>query len=181
MGLFTNWFKKANESKETKAQRDLNQEACTAAHENDFRQALELFAQGADPNFIGYRWEYTYDDKYKVPITAAYEAVRHNNEKGLVALIERGLNVNISLEKDGKPLLMHTIESKKERLAGILVDHGADMSFVRKDLETCQSLAETFGMTELLGKMEARINPSTESQQAVTAMKPIQLKKGATP
>lgn len=181
MSFFKGWFKKATESKETKAQRNLNQEACTAAHEGDFKQALELFAQGADPNHIGFRWEHTYDDKYKVAITPAYEAVRHNNEKALQALIDRGLNVNITLDKDGKPLLMHAIESKKERLACMLVEYGADMTFVRKDLETCKSLAETLGMQELLGKMEARVNPSTEAQQAVTAMKPIQLKKAATP
>ncbi|MEZ0261355.1 MAG: hypothetical protein ACAH80_10120 [Alphaproteobacteria bacterium] len=181
MGFFTGWFKKATESKETKAQRDLNQEACTACHEGDFKLALELFAQGADPNHIGFRWEHDYDGKHKVPITPAYDAVRHNNEKAMMALIERGLNVNISLAKDGKPLLMHTIESKKERLASILVDHGADTTFVRKDLETCKSLAEAFDMQELLGKMEARANLPPEAQQAVTAMRPIQLKKGATP
>lgn len=169
-------------AKEIKAQRNLNQEACLAAHENNFKLALELFEQGADPNHVGFRWEYGYDDKYKVPTTASYEAVRHGNEKAMQALIDRGLNLNISLdEKGGKPLLMFTIESKKEKLACMLVDNGADLSFVRSDLETCKSLAETNGMTELLARMEARANPSIEAPQAVTAMKPIQLKKGATP
>lgn len=165
----------------TRAQRNLNQEACEAGYQNDFKKALELLAQGADPNHIGYHKESCYDGTYKVPSTLSYSAVKNGNEKAILALIERGLNVNISLAEDGKPLLMHAIESKKEGIACILVDHGADTSFVRKDLETCQSLAETLQMTRLLEKMANRENPSTEAQQAVTAMKPIQLKKAATP
>lgn len=185
MSLFSWLFKKSAQNSTaaataapvSKAQRNLNQEACEAAYQNDFKKALELLAQGADPNHIGYHKESCYDGSYKVPSTLSYSAVKNDNEKAMRALIERGLNVNISIADDGKPLLMHAIESKRERLACILVDHGADTSFVRKDLETCQSLAETYGMNELLEKMAARENPSTEAQQAVTAMKPIVLKK----
>jgi ankyrin repeat protein len=180
MGFFGKLFSRATETKEEKVQRNLNQEACEAGLENNFKLALELLAQGANPNYIGYKTEYSYDGSYKVPATLSYSAVKHNNEKAMMALIERGLDVNISLDqKTGKPLLMHTIESRNERLAGILVDHGADYSFVRSDLETCKSLAEAYNMTELLGKMAARENPSTEAKQDVTAMKPIVLKKSA--
>lgn len=162
-------------------QNKLNKKCLQAAYNGDFKSALEFLEQGAEINYAGNVKIYAMIHSYKVPGTLGHAALRNANFKALTALLHKGLDVNISA--DGTPLVMYAIELKNEEAALTLLAHGADTSFVRKDLETPLTLAEANRMTQVVQQIKAgSVGSATpaapvETTADVAAMKPLAIKK----
>lgn len=172
---------------ENSRQNKLNKNCLQAAHDGDFKSALELLDQGANVNYVGTAREWGYESYYKVTSTLGHSAISKDNIKAFTILLDKGLDVNISI--GGSPLLMYAIESRNEPAALALLARGADTSYVRQDLETPLSVAEANGLTQVAGEIIARQQPAvaavvpedSATANEVATMKPLALRKNVSP
>ena len=161
-----------------RTQNSLNKTCLQTAFDGNFKQALDLVAQGADINSAGKAKAYGMMSSWKVETSLGHAAIKHSNFKALVAFLDKGLKSNI--EAGGKPLLMYAIEQRQEDAALLLLDRGAGTDYVRNDLETPLSLAEKNGMHTTVQRIKAlpQEAPAVDviAAAVVRAMKPLTLK-----
>jgi ankyrin repeat protein len=146
-----------------RAQEKQNKACLQAAFDGDFKKALELIDQGVSVNCTGTAKEWGWLSSWDVSMTLGHAAVRKGNSKALTALIKQGLDINI--KAGDKPLVMYAIECKQEAMALALIKRGADVSYVRSDLETPLSLAEASGMRSVTQALKAREEPSSPKRK----------------
>lgn len=170
MAFLSKYFQERAEKKRNKA-------ALDAAHQGDFKTALEMIGQGVNVNLVGTLTGYSYEFSYKFATSFGLAAIHNANTKALEALFSRNLDVNQTVGE--KPLLMYALEQKQERVAEMLLDRGARTDYVRQDLETPLSLAEQLGYAGVVSRIKnkpAAPAPEAETSGPLTTMKPLTLR-----
>ena len=160
----------------------LGQKACDAALRGDFVLALEYVGQGADVNYIGRTTTYS---ESKIDISVAHQAIRQGSTKALEALLERGLDVNLTLKENRQSLLVEALESGHDDAVRLLINRGANLNVTNPALQTPLDLARKKGMDDVARLIGEKLQPQAQAAaaEAVTlaadtpAMKPLVLNK----
>ena len=101
-----------------------------------------------------------------LPLDVSREALRHalvylsryGSDRLIEALLEMGADPNVSSDDDGSVPLEIAMQSRRFKLATMLVEHGADPTLKLSSGATCRGLAQRDGVTDFI---ELFAKPST--------------------
>ena len=119
---------------------DLNDSFSAAVQAGNVKTASEIFAKGADINFV--------DEEWPLFVTA----VTSGDVKMAEFFIKNGVNLELK-GPDGKTALLHAISLKNTQLVGMLVSAGADLKAEDLNKKDALMYAAEANNAELLNKL----------------------------
>ena len=119
---------------------ELNESFSAAVQAGNVKAAADLFAKGADINFV--------DEEWPLFVTA----VTSNDVKMAEFFIKNGVNLELK-GPDGKTALLHAISLKNTRLVGMLIKAGANLKAEDLNQKNALMYAAEANNAELLNKL----------------------------
>lgn len=140
------------------AAEDLNESFSAAVQAGNVKTVSDLFAKGADINFI--------DEEWPLFVTA----VTSGDIKMAEFFIKHGVNLELK-GPDGKTALLHAISLKNMRLVGMLIKAGANLKAEDLNEKNALMYAAEANNAELLNKLlKSGFSEKTVSKVGKTAL-----------
>ena len=137
---------------------ELNESFSAAVQAGNVKAAADLFAKGADINFV--------DEEWPLFVTA----VTSNDVKMAEFFIKNGVNLELK-GPDGKTALLHAISLKNKQLVSMLITAGADLKAEDLNKKDALMYAAEANNAELLNKLlRSGFSEKTKSKAGKTAL-----------
>ena len=137
---------------------ELNDSFSAAVQAGNVKAAADLFAKGADINFV--------DEEWPLFVTA----VTWNDVKMAEFFIKNGVNLELK-GPDGKTALLHAISLKNTQLVAMLITAGADLKARDLNEKDAMMYAAEANNAELLNKLlKSGFSEKTKSKAGKTAL-----------